>query len=242
MWEEALDVVVGAWTNDVFSWEGKYFKVPPRRVHPKPLQQPHPPLWVASTSPASHELAGQTGLGLLSFTIGVPPEELAGRIELYRKGLKQARPAGKFINDRAATFTMVHVADTNQRAYDEAAESMVWYPKAATRFIGALADWMSGEELGSYQYAAEIKKLNDSGLTDALRFDHIRDSGAAVVGDPDRAIELAKRYEAAGCDLGRYEEYLGEAKPGHVVIAPPRSQRVAPLQGLVRPATIKFPL
>ena len=76
MWEEALDVVVGAWTTDVFSWEGKYFKVPPRRVHPKPIQRPHPPLWVASTNAESHELAGRKGLGLLSFTIGVPPSEL----------------------------------------------------------------------------------------------------------------------------------------------------------------------
>ena len=38
-----------------------YFKVPPRRVHPKPLQQPHPPIWVASTNPTSHELAGPEG-------------------------------------------------------------------------------------------------------------------------------------------------------------------------------------
>jgi alkanesulfonate monooxygenase SsuD/methylene tetrahydromethanopterin reductase-like flavin-dependent oxidoreductase (luciferase family) len=96
---------------------------------------------------------------------------------------------------------MVHVADSNQRAYDEAAESMVWYPKAATRFIGALADWMAGEDLGSYQYALEIKKLNESGVADRLGFDYVRDSGAAVVGDPDRAIELARRYEAAGCQL-----------------------------------------
>ena len=32
-------------------------------------------------------------------------------------------------------------------------------------------------------------------------FDYIRDSGAAVVGDLERCIELAERYEAAGCDL-----------------------------------------
>ena len=44
MWEEALDVIVGAWTTDVFSWEGTHFRVPPRRVLPKPLQKPHPPL------------------------------------------------------------------------------------------------------------------------------------------------------------------------------------------------------
>ena len=61
LWEEALEMVVGAWTQDVFEWRGPRFDFPPRRVIPKPLQQPHPPLWVASTSPESHELAGQPG-------------------------------------------------------------------------------------------------------------------------------------------------------------------------------------
>src|SRR5262249_37654579 len=135
MWEEALDVVVGAWTTDEFSWDGRWFKVPPRRVHPKPLQRPHPPLWVASTSPDSHAMAGRKGLGLLSFTIGVPPEELAVRIGLYRDGLREAKPAGKFVNDRAATFTMVHCAETNAEAKATAAESVVWYLQKSTALI-----------------------------------------------------------------------------------------------------------
>ena len=36
---------------------------------------------------------------------------------------------------------------------------------------------------------------------DALTFDYICDTPAAMVGDPERCIEIAKRYEAAGCDL-----------------------------------------
>ena len=111
-------------------------------MHPKPLQQPHPPLWVASTSPDSHEMAGRNGLGLLSFTIGVPPEELAARIQLYRDGLKEAKPIGKFVNPRAATFTMVHCADTNEQARQNAAESIVWYLKKSVgpdRHAGGVA-------------------------------------------------------------------------------------------------------
>ena len=79
------------------------------------------------TSPDSHGLAGRKGLGLLSFTIGVPPEELAGRIQLYRDGLAEAKPVGQFVNPRAATFTMVHCAETNEEATRTAAESVVWY-------------------------------------------------------------------------------------------------------------------
>jgi alkanesulfonate monooxygenase SsuD/methylene tetrahydromethanopterin reductase-like flavin-dependent oxidoreductase (luciferase family) len=198
MWEEALDVVVGAWTNDVFEWSGRYFKVPPRCVHPKPLQRPHPPLWVASTSPDSHAMAGRKGLGLLSFTIGVPPEELGGRIQLYRDGLAEAKPVGKFVNSRAATFTMVHCAETNEEARRNAAESVVWYLRKSTELIGTLATWQKERqrELGTYAYAEMLRDLDTSHLT----FDVLDEMGAVIVGDPARCIERVRRYRAAGCD------------------------------------------
>jgi len=197
MWEEALDVVVGAWTTELFSWEGKYYKVPPRRVHPKPLQKPHPPLWVASTSPQSHEIAGLKGLGLLSFTIGVPPEDLAVRLELYRNGLKEAKPTGKFVNNRAATFTMAHCAETTAEARATAAESFEWYVKRSLQLIGSVAAWQEGKELGTYEYTRGLRDLDASALT----FDVLDSLNAVIVGDPERCIEQCKRYQQAGCDL-----------------------------------------
>ncbi len=201
-WREALDAIVGAWTNDVYEFEGKYWSMPPRRVLPKPLQQPHPPLWGATSSNDGHRAIGQAGIGLCSFTVGVPPEQLSERLEIYRKGLAECeKPAGKFVNDRAATFTMVHCAATNAQAFENAAESFVWYPQTAGRLIGSVAEWLEGKDLGSYDYTKGVRALDTSGATSALTFDYIRDSGAAVVGDPDRCVELAKRYEAAGCDI-----------------------------------------
>src|SRR5262245_47335453 len=73
LWEEALDVVVAAWTNDVFEWNGKQFHIPPRRLLPKPLQRPHPPLGGATSSPDSNRVMGETGIGRLSSQIGTPP-------------------------------------------------------------------------------------------------------------------------------------------------------------------------
>ncbi len=196
LWEEALEVVVGAWTEDVFSWDGKHFKIPPRRVHPKPLQKPHPPLWMATSSPAGHELAGQKGLGLLSFTIGVPPNELAFRIELYRKALQKATPVGKFANGRAAAFTMVHCAETNEEARRNAEASVLWYFRRSIELISSLAEWQEGRELGSYGYTKMLKDLNLEGFS----FDILDDLDAIIVGDPDKCIEKAKRYQEAGCD------------------------------------------
>jgi alkanesulfonate monooxygenase SsuD/methylene tetrahydromethanopterin reductase-like flavin-dependent oxidoreductase (luciferase family) len=204
MWDEALRHIVGIWTNDEYEFDGNYWSMPRRNVHPKPLQQPHPPIWGATSSLEGHYEIGSRGLGLLSFTVGSPPEELEPRIANYRRGIAECKePVGKFVNDRAATFTMVHCADTNERARAEAEESFVWYPKTAGRSIAALAEWMQdrGQDLGNYNYAGEALKGERSGFFDHLTMDYLYDSGAGLVGDPDRCIELCRRYEAVGCEL-----------------------------------------
>jgi alkanesulfonate monooxygenase SsuD/methylene tetrahydromethanopterin reductase-like flavin-dependent oxidoreductase (luciferase family) len=204
MWEEALRHIVGCWTNDEYAFEGKFWSMPKRRVLPKPLQDPHPPIFGATSSVEGHYEIGSRGIGLCSFTVGQPPEQLVPRIQMYRKGQADcAKPVGAVRNTTAATFTMVHCAETNAKARADAEESFVWYPKTAGWHIASLAEWMEERKqgLGNYAYAGEALKNRREGLLDFLTMDYLWDSGAAVVGDPDRCIELAKRYEAAGCDL-----------------------------------------
>jgi alkanesulfonate monooxygenase SsuD/methylene tetrahydromethanopterin reductase-like flavin-dependent oxidoreductase (luciferase family) len=202
MWAEALEHIVACWTNDEVELSGKYWSLPKRRVLPKPLQAPHPPLWGATTSVEGHYEIGKKGIGVCSFTVGVPPESLAERVAQYRRGIAECtKPVGKFLNARVATFTMVHCADTNAAAREQAARSMSWYPSYGGKMFAETARWMSGltpdGNLGTYSYMEQAK----SAASFDVPMDYIWDSGAAVVGDPQRCIEIAKRYEAAGCDL-----------------------------------------
>ena len=98
---------------------------------------------------------------------------------------------------------MVLCAPTNEEADAAAEESFDWYPAAGARLIGSVAEWLQEKEqdLGTYDYAGDAKKLDDDGMLDLLTYDFIRDSGSAVVGDPDRCLEMAKRYEEVGVDL-----------------------------------------
>ena len=75
----------------------------------------------STTSVDGHYEIGKMGVGLLSFAVGVPPEDLIPRVEAYRKGQTECvKPKGLFRNERIATFTMAHCADTNDRAFAEA--------------------------------------------------------------------------------------------------------------------------
>jgi alkanesulfonate monooxygenase SsuD/methylene tetrahydromethanopterin reductase-like flavin-dependent oxidoreductase (luciferase family) len=49
--EEAMGIIRQAWTEEGFSHEGPYYRFPDTTVYPRVLQRPHPPIWVASTTP-----------------------------------------------------------------------------------------------------------------------------------------------------------------------------------------------
>src|SRR5207302_7502865 len=116
-------------------------------VQPKPLQQPHPPIWGATTSDDGHQQVGELGLGLCSFAVGVSPEDVKKKIDIYRAAVSQCTaPIGKFVNNAAATFTMALCAPTEDEARATARESFEWYPKVGARQIAQVAEWMERSE------------------------------------------------------------------------------------------------
>jgi alkanesulfonate monooxygenase SsuD/methylene tetrahydromethanopterin reductase-like flavin-dependent oxidoreductase (luciferase family) len=207
MWREALGHIVSAWTEDEYQADGKYWRMgAKRRVLPKPLQDPHPPIFGATSSLPGHKEMGKQGIGLCSFTVGLPPEQLADNIAMYREGLADCeKPAGKFLNDTAATFTMVHCAPTSEEATEVAKESFEWYPGYGGGLIASVAEWMEErgrtDDLDTYQYTGEMLARKREGVMSHITIDYLRDSGSAVMGDPDQCIASAKKYEAVGCDL-----------------------------------------
>jgi alkanesulfonate monooxygenase SsuD/methylene tetrahydromethanopterin reductase-like flavin-dependent oxidoreductase (luciferase family) len=203
MWKEAIEHVVGAWTNEEYGMNGKYWQSPPRPVIPKPLQEPHPPIYSATTSVAGHQVVGELGLGLLSFTVGLPPEQLGENIATYRKAIAGcAKPLGKFLNDQACGLTMVNCAPTKEESYAVARESFEWYPSHSSKLIASLAEWQEEKkaELGTYDYTGQLLARRREGMLEQVPFSYLKDSGAVLVGDPDEVAKTCKRYEAAGCD------------------------------------------
>ena len=83
-WREAVEIVVGMWERERFSWDSPNFHFPERVQTPKPFQDPHPPAWMAASSERSVDLAGSLGLGLLYFTLLQPLEKTREHIATYR--------------------------------------------------------------------------------------------------------------------------------------------------------------
>jgi alkanesulfonate monooxygenase SsuD/methylene tetrahydromethanopterin reductase-like flavin-dependent oxidoreductase (luciferase family) len=62
--DEAVEVLLRAWTEDNFSHQGRYYRFNDLTVVPKPLQKPHPPLYTGGTSLSTYEMAGSRGWGM----------------------------------------------------------------------------------------------------------------------------------------------------------------------------------
>jgi alkanesulfonate monooxygenase SsuD/methylene tetrahydromethanopterin reductase-like flavin-dependent oxidoreductase (luciferase family) len=67
VWEDGVRCVMPMFTEEGFAYDGPYFKFPFRNVLPKPVQKPHPPLWVACSQLETIEMAGRRGIGALGF-------------------------------------------------------------------------------------------------------------------------------------------------------------------------------
>ncbi|MBV9046375.1 MAG: LLM class flavin-dependent oxidoreductase [Alphaproteobacteria bacterium] len=67
IWEDAVKAVLPAFWNQGWEYHGKWFDLPLRNVLPKPLQKPHPPLWVACSQLETIRMAGMRGMGALGF-------------------------------------------------------------------------------------------------------------------------------------------------------------------------------
>jgi alkanesulfonate monooxygenase SsuD/methylene tetrahydromethanopterin reductase-like flavin-dependent oxidoreductase (luciferase family) len=204
MWREAIGHVVGCWTNDEYEFSGKYWSMPKRRVLPKPLQKPHPPLWGATSSDDGHRQIGELGLGLCSFAVGVSPEQVEQKINIYREAVAGcSEPLGAFVNNQAATFTMTVCSNDRDEAWSNARESFEWYPRHGAQIIGELAAWMKDRDmpLGNYAYAGDMRAHDEQGLLEHLTLEYLVDNNACVLGTPEECLATCRKYEAAGVDM-----------------------------------------
>jgi alkanesulfonate monooxygenase SsuD/methylene tetrahydromethanopterin reductase-like flavin-dependent oxidoreductase (luciferase family) len=89
--QEGLEIITLAWTQETFSYAGKFHTFRNVTVLPRPVQRPMPPIYVAAAvSPESFVKAGQQGYSLLLEPFLQPFSTLKAQVQLYRQALIQA--------------------------------------------------------------------------------------------------------------------------------------------------------
>lgn len=196
MWQEAISIIPKMWHDGDFSYEGRFLSIPPRQVTPKPIQDPHPPMWMACTSPESWRIAGLNGLGVLGFSYVASVDELKNNLNAYREALKTAEPAGDFINSKVAIATQVYCTDDNEQALEEAYDACAW---TVLNNFKLLAPKTS--EGGWQSLAPEVAQMMvaiEAGARDM--YEMMNERNAIIVGSPEKCIEKVQMFADLGAD------------------------------------------
>lgn len=190
---EALDVIVKAWTEDILEYDGKTIQIPPRRVVPKPIQKPHPAMWMACVAPDSYEMAANRGLGVLSFNLNW--EVVEKTMETYREKCKTRNDVvSQVINDRFAGVAICNVAE-NKEEEAVGIEGARWFLHNVAKLFEPL---MVKNKLYSYEYLRSLFDLeaDANDLTDA----QIKEHPMVTVGNPEEVSRKLETFAEAGLD------------------------------------------
>jgi alkanesulfonate monooxygenase SsuD/methylene tetrahydromethanopterin reductase-like flavin-dependent oxidoreductase (luciferase family) len=106
MWLEAIEQIALMLSQSPYrGHQGTYFSMPPRNVVPKPVQKPHPPMWLACSTRQTIHLAAQLGLGALTFAFIDPAEARHWVADYYETFKNECVPIGQAVNPNIAMVT-----------------------------------------------------------------------------------------------------------------------------------------
>jgi len=225
MWEETLDVVTRMFAEQPFAgYQGNFVTLPPRYVVPRPVQQPHPPLWVACSRRETIHLAARSGIGALSFSF-VEPEDAARWVGEYYDLIasEECVPRGFAVNPNVAVVLPMMLHPDEATAIDRGIDgahffgySLRHYYGGGTHVVGGTNLWERfGTDRGEHGFSRDIVYARAQPLAVRLLQAGLGSLRGAV-GTPAQVTDLLARYEAAGVDQVMFVLQAGNNRHEHI--------------------------
>lgn len=193
LFSEIHDAVIQAWTTGRMDFQGELVRVPPTTIAPSVVQRPHPPVWVTAQSPASVDWAAAHDYPAMQ--IGESLDVGRTQVQRYQAA---AEAAGVTIERGGIVpLRMVHVAETDELARQQAAERVVafWDHSARTTAPDHKSPGPAKDQIG-YEYWLQ----NNPGRHGTLTYEGLCEQGLVIAGSPDTVIRgIERQIEALGC-------------------------------------------
>ncbi|MGB2318779.1 MAG: LLM class flavin-dependent oxidoreductase, partial [Candidatus Puniceispirillum sp.] len=182
---EMLPAVKALWEGD-YAHDGEYWSFPTSTSVPKPVQQPHPPIWVAARAPITYDYAVKHGYNIMSWPLTRPFSEA----ELYKQRLDEAMAANP--DAKRPTFAMMRHSAVYAKADD-------WNKpvQALQRTLGQFENLFKnlGDVVNGFPKQIPLDELENR---DEYNADMLQEN--LMFGTPEEVINKLKRYEALGVD------------------------------------------
>ncbi|MCK9518373.1 MAG: LLM class flavin-dependent oxidoreductase, partial [Dehalococcoidia bacterium] len=207
MWRETVEQVCRMMAEAPYpGFEGEFFSMPARNVVPKPVQKPHPPLWVACSNRDTIHLAAQLGIGALTFAF-VNPEEAKHWVEDYYETFKnECVPIGKAVNPNIAMVTSFSLHKDEAEAVRRGAQGFDFFGFALGHYY-AFGEHIPGE---TNIWDAFLRSPGQSP-------DLLNNSARGGIGRPDQVRAHLRQFADCGVDQVVFIQQGGKNRHEHIM-------------------------
>lgn len=209
-WDEFVRAIPKMWTQESFSYDGEFFRMPEREIIPKPLQDPHPPLWVAVTSEGTEVDAAERGLGSFGLSMGNYAAQ-EKKIKNYRNIIRQCDPVGSFVNEQVHTVNFMYCHEDQKVAADVGRTMLDTFNYGTSQGVPVKEVYPSPlYQIGGFLPTLRQEALGPgdaSGIPQGL-----------AIGDPERVISVIKKWEEIGVDGLNFVVQATECLPQEAVL------------------------
>ena len=224
-WAEALDAVTRMFVESPFAgYDGDFFEMPVREVVPKPLQKPHPPLWVACSRRETIHLAATKGIGALSFSFVEAAEARHWVDDYYATIASEACvPGGFAVNPNLAVVLPMMCHPDEQTAIDRGIDgahffgySLGHYYAFGTHRPGRTNVWDEfRKNREAFGFARPIAARTGQVLGAQL-FERGIGALRGAIGTPDQVRRLLRAYAEVGVDQVIFVSQAGTNRHEHI--------------------------
>ncbi len=200
---EAAEQIANMMVMDPYpGFEGEGFSLPCRNVLPKPVQKPHPPMWLACTNRKTIETAARNGLGALAFTF-VDPEEAKSWADTYYSIIKSEEcvPLGHTVNANIAVVAGFSLHNDPEEGRRRGADGFAFFRYAINALVAN--DAKPGRSTLWQEY-------------EAIRDRDLPTIGSPGIGTPAEFIRFVHEFEDAGVDQIIFLQQGGRNRHDHI--------------------------
>lgn len=209
---EAAEQVANMLVLDPYpGFEGKSFSMPCRNVLPKPMQKPHPPMWMACTNRDTIKVAATLGVGALAFSF-VDPEEAKAWADIYYGIIKsdQCKPIGHTVNANIAMVSSFSLHEDRAEAIRRGAEGFEFFGYALASMV------TKDQQPGRTDMWGEFIKQRGDKTEQMVKASQDLVAQPAGIGTPDDMIEHLRAFQTAGVDQVIFMQQAGRNKHEHI--------------------------
>lgn len=210
---EAAEQIANMLVMDPYpGFEGNGFSMPCRNIVPKPVQAPHPPMWMACTNRDTIKVAAQSGVGALAFSF-LDPEEAKTWSEIYYGIIKSEAcvPIGHAVNANLAMVSNFSVHPDRDEAIRRGQEGFEFFSYAVNALVAH--DALPGRSTLFADFQ-KSRAASDDEIIAARRAAQVNASG---IGTPQDIREHIQGFEASGVDQVIFLQQAGRNQHQHIV-------------------------